>query len=279
MGYHGWIWASKGSSGYCLVAVMFARFLEGVTFITQLCWGLFCFRRVFLLCSLTKNSCQAACKPGSVRILRWWTAIPLGRASQRASTRPTRATGRECPCVCSVGNAAGRPYSVLLPVGFTLPPLLPGARCAFTAPFHPCLPGLRRAGGLFSVALSLGSPPPAVSRHRIPVEPGLSSAIRCRVTAAVQPPDGAGFARWGGLRQSGAGLRGRRFGRRWWRWGAWPDGSLRRRLSFRRADTAPALGEPSYAVDLAVSPIAAMTPASRARVAASASPVTAPGSQ
>jgi hypothetical protein len=31
------------------------------------------------------------------------------------------------------------------------------------------------AGGLFSVALSLGSPPPAVGRHRIPVEPGLSS--------------------------------------------------------------------------------------------------------
>jgi hypothetical protein len=32
-----------------------------------------------------------------------------------------------------------------------------------------------QTGGLFSVALSLGSPPPAVSRHRIPVEPGLSS--------------------------------------------------------------------------------------------------------
>jgi hypothetical protein len=32
-------------------------------------------------------------------------------------------------------------------------------------------------GGLFSVALSLGSPPPAVSRHRIPVEPGLSSIV------------------------------------------------------------------------------------------------------
>ncbi len=31
----------------------------------------------------------------------------------------------------------GRPYSVLLPVGFTLPLLLPGARCALTAPFHP----------------------------------------------------------------------------------------------------------------------------------------------
>ncbi len=32
-----------------------------------------------------------------------------------------------------------------------------------------------RTGGLLSVALSLGSPPPGVTRHRIPVEPGLSS--------------------------------------------------------------------------------------------------------
>ena len=31
------------------------------------------------------------------------------------------------------------------------------------------------AGGLFSVALSLGSPPPGVTRHRVSVEPGLSS--------------------------------------------------------------------------------------------------------
>lgn len=74
--------------------------------------------------------------------------------------------------------AAGRPYSVLLPVGFTLPPLSPGARCALTAPFHPC--PRSQAGGLFSVALSLGSPPPAVSRHRFPVEPGLSSTVRLR---------------------------------------------------------------------------------------------------
>ena len=72
-------------------------------------------------------------------------------------------------------SAAGHPYSVLLPVGFTLPPPLPEARCALAAPFHPYLQALQRAGGLFSVALSLGSPPPAVNRHRIPVEPGLSS--------------------------------------------------------------------------------------------------------
>ena len=41
------------------------------------------------------------------------------------------------------------------------------------------------ASGLFSVALSLGSPPPEVIRHRIPVEPGLSSAAHA--TAAVRP--------------------------------------------------------------------------------------------
>src|SRR5256885_10189435 len=46
-----------------------------------------------------------------------------------------------------------RPYSVLLPVGFAVPPALPHARCALTAPFHPCLCGLPRSGGLFSVAL------------------------------------------------------------------------------------------------------------------------------
>ena len=32
-------------------------------------------------------------------------------------------------------------------------------------------------GGLFSVALSLGSPPAAVSRHRVYLEPGLSSRL------------------------------------------------------------------------------------------------------
>jgi len=42
-----------------------------------------------------------------------------------------------------------RPYSVLLPVGFTLPSPLPETRCALAAPFHPCpaslLSELRRA--------------------------------------------------------------------------------------------------------------------------------------
>lgn len=72
-----------------------------------------------------------------------------------------------------------RPYLVLLPVGLAVPPLLPEARCALTAPFQPYRP--RSPKGLadwryVSVALSLGLPPADVIRHRASVEPGLSSS-------------------------------------------------------------------------------------------------------
>ena len=43
--------------------------------------------------------------------------------------QPTRAASRNRP-IC-------RPYSVLHPVGFTVPRLLPAARCALAAPFRP----------------------------------------------------------------------------------------------------------------------------------------------
>ena len=86
-----------------------------------------------------------------------------------------------------------RPYSVLLPVGFTVPAPSPARRCALTAPFHP-YPANSCAcprGGLLSVALSLELPPPDVIRHRASMEPGLSS--NCWVSplqsAAIQPPD------------------------------------------------------------------------------------------
>ena len=82
--------------------------------------------------------CQSACKPGS-----GWpedrspdvTAIPLGRASLRASSnQPGRLDLETGP-----SSLAGehRPYSVLLPVGLAMPSPLPGPRCALTAPFHP----------------------------------------------------------------------------------------------------------------------------------------------
>lgn len=47
----------------------------------------------------------------------------------RRLKQPTRTTGASHP-IC-------RPYSVLLQVGFAVPPPLPEARCALTAPFRP----------------------------------------------------------------------------------------------------------------------------------------------
>src|SRR5437868_15267156 len=93
-------------------------------------------------------------------------AIPLGCVLPHTSRdRPGRRSERQITC---------RPYLVLLPVGLAMPPLLPRARCALTAPFQPCRT-FRVLGGVISVALSLGSPPPDVIRHRLSVEPGLSS--------------------------------------------------------------------------------------------------------
>ena len=50
---------------------------------------------------------------------------------------PLHAPGRcalALPWACTRVGA----YLALLRVGFALPPPLPGARCAFAAPFHPC---------------------------------------------------------------------------------------------------------------------------------------------
>ncbi len=85
--------------------------------------------------------CQGACKPGSVaqsvslRTAPAPAAIPLGATlPQRSSNQPGR-SGRNTPAWSC--DQTRRPYSVLLRVGFAMPPLLPAARCALTAPFHP----------------------------------------------------------------------------------------------------------------------------------------------
>jgi hypothetical protein len=97
--------------------------------------------------------------------------------------QPTRATGRNTPHVL---RHARSPYSVLLPVGFTLPPLLPEARCALTAPFHP---SRAEPGGLFSVALSLGLPPPDVIRHRYPWSPDFPPPRPFETCGSGRPAD------------------------------------------------------------------------------------------
>ena len=56
--------------------------------------------------------------------------------SPSASLQPTRTAGPETALPGL--RRTRRPYSVLLPVGFAVPPLLPVARWALTPPFHPC---------------------------------------------------------------------------------------------------------------------------------------------
>jgi len=107
-----------------------------------------------------------ACKPGSVTPSRGPLVIYLGRASPRASSGrlemlASRAGSLSLSDLAPGGVCLAAPVTrdtgALLPHPFTLA----GAR--------------RRLGGLLSVALSLGSPPPGVTRHRVSVEPGLSS--------------------------------------------------------------------------------------------------------
>ena len=136
----------------------------------------------YLICSfyIRSGSCrnmrQMTCKPGSVLPRREGMAIPLGRFLRNASRdRPGRQRGNT-PCAVPIWSCSRwglpcrfrcRSRGALLPHLFTL------------------TLGPKAAGGLFSVALSLGSPPPDIIRHRVSVEPGLSST---RASAAPRPP-------------------------------------------------------------------------------------------
>src|SRR5581483_8554819 len=64
----------------------------------------------------------------------------------------------------------------------------------------------RAAGGLLSVALSLGSPPAGVTRRLLAVEPGLSSPF-ARKGATARPSDPSG--NWARGPQGSSGLAGR----------------------------------------------------------------------
>src|SRR5882672_11085677 len=132
---------------------------------------------------------QPACKPGFVGHRLLAQTIRDGHSSgttfARCLEQPTRTASLTSPCgviacanipalpslfgfapgvVChavSVAGPAVRSYR-------TFSPLLAAAACA------------AMASGSFSVALSLGSPPPDVIRHRMSMEPGLSSPAAFR---------------------------------------------------------------------------------------------------
>ncbi len=105
-----------------------------------------------------------AYKPGSVLLPKRgqrWPFIWDARCRAPRATYP--AATRRLVFIHEAGSRNMPPCLVLLPVGLALPPPLPAARCALTAPFHP----YPRTGGIFSVALSLRSPSPDVIRHRV----------------------------------------------------------------------------------------------------------------
>ena len=119
------------------------------------------------------KNCQMTYKPGSVPTAE---AVDDGYSSRMAVAshlkQPTRTSVQDRTCckrqrmslhglapdgvyhARSVTSSAVRSYRTFSPL-----------------PAHP----FSASGGLFSVALSLGLPPPGVTRHPDPVEPGLSS--------------------------------------------------------------------------------------------------------
>jgi hypothetical protein len=123
---------------------------------------------------------QPACKPGSVwRGFARAMAIPLGRPLPAASSnQPGQRSGDG-----SKDSSAEKHLASPL-FGFA-----PGGACHAA---HVAMRAVRSCrtisplpfGGFFSVALSLGLPPPEVIRHRVSVEPGLSSAVKA---AAIRP--------------------------------------------------------------------------------------------
>ena len=90
-----------------------------------------------------------------------WTVIHLGRASPRASSDlPGSRAGR----TLRAQSARKLPYLVLLRVGFTVPRAVTSRAVRSYRTFSP-LPAPKRLGGVFSVALSVGSRRPGVTWH------------------------------------------------------------------------------------------------------------------
>src|ERR1700759_148348 len=127
---------------------------------------------------------QPACKPGSVGhrrtcARRYVTAIPLGQCSHIASSN---LPGRR-----ALHRSRGFIAFAIVPRVPSLFDLAPGGVCHAVSvagnavrSYRTFSPLLAEAGGSFSVALSLGLPPPGVIRHRMSMEPGLSSPAAFR---------------------------------------------------------------------------------------------------
>ena len=107
---------------------------------------------------------ESADKPGSVE-----GNHSSGTAVTGDLERPTREPGRT---PVRGPKPALLPYLVLLRVGFAVPRRVTTRAVRSYRTISPLPAG---AGGIFSVALSVGSRPPGVTWHPVTLEPGLSS--------------------------------------------------------------------------------------------------------
>jgi len=130
-----------------------------------------------------------ACKPGSVppqkrrrRPFIWDVRHRTPRAANPDGARKRACSLKSSVPIwsCSRWGLPCRPCcqarGALLPHPFTLTPRRQKAM----------------RGGLLSVALSLGSPPPGVTRHRVSVEPGLSSPLKAERPSSHLAPAESG---------------------------------------------------------------------------------------
>jgi hypothetical protein len=101
---------------------------------------------------------ELTCKPGSVEGNHSSTNCVTAALQQ-----PTRKHAGLTLAPSALRPPALLPYLALLQAGFSSRRVLPPTRCALTAPFHPCRHPCGCLGGLFSVALSVGSRPPGVT--------------------------------------------------------------------------------------------------------------------
>ena len=113
-------------------------------------------RHPFLALGRAGERREGPCKPGSVPPERGGDHFSGTRLAPGLE-RPTRKAWARVV-------ARGLPYLAFLRVGFALPALSPGLRCALTAPFHPYRPPLRPEGrGAGPRARSPRTGPAAVS--------------------------------------------------------------------------------------------------------------------
>ena len=93
--------------------------------------------------------------------------------------RPTRERARAVRRRTERAPSGPFPYLALLRAGFAVPRLLPSARCALTAPFHPCQRQANLSLRRFAFCCTFrGLAPPRCYLAPCPVEPGLSSRSR-----------------------------------------------------------------------------------------------------